>query len=338
MAGRGPMQAERESGTDGPLKVYELLRSERGGRSGPDASTVPTQSIPVESDTTALGSSTRPPRDGTERDRAIPDPRSHTSRPAPGDRIGDQPSAPGDEGTGSPPGAELGPGSSGSVFRAEEPSISGTPQSGVREAVEPGGDRRAPMESASSLQSVPDTASRTDLTSQSTGEGTPTEIGEAPTGQSGSTWAGTNVETPESSSMPEIASQSLRGSDTPLTVTEPPTSREAPVPLTVVSGIASTDRSGTRDPSGGSDVRIGPDAHGADGMTHGESSGSIATGADTGAFSSSATDSLDSSDGAEWTYPPSLSLEGGGPDTRFIEELYRELTKKMRIENDRGGF
>jgi hypothetical protein len=31
-------------------------------------------------------------------------------------------------------------------------------------------------------------------------------------------------------------------------------------------------------------------------------------------------------------------LEGGGPDARFLEEIHRELTKKMRIERDRRGF
>ncbi|KAA9396514.1 hypothetical protein Har1130_17805 [Haloarcula sp. CBA1130] len=41
---------------------------------------------------------------------------------------------------------------------------------------------------------------------------------------------------------------------------------------------------------------------------------------------------------ADWPFPRNLSLEGGGPDARFLEEIHRELTKKMRIERDRRGF
>lgn len=40
----------------------------------------------------------------------------------------------------------------------------------------------------------------------------------------------------------------------------------------------------------------------------------------------------------DWPFPRNLSLEGGGPDARFLEEIHRELTKKMRIERDRRGF
>lgn len=42
-------------------------------------------------------------------------------------------------------------------------------------------------------------------------------------------------------------------------------------------------------------------------------------------------------DTREWEFPENISLEGGGPDARFIEELYRELTKKMRIDRERRG-
>lgn len=43
-------------------------------------------------------------------------------------------------------------------------------------------------------------------------------------------------------------------------------------------------------------------------------------------------------DASDWPFPRDLSLDGGGPDARFLEEVYRELTRKMDIERDRRGF
>lgn len=36
--------------------------------------------------------------------------------------------------------------------------------------------------------------------------------------------------------------------------------------------------------------------------------------------------------------PPTLSMERGGPTSRFVEQLYRELRKMDRLERRRRGF
>lgn len=103
------------------------------------------------------------------------------------------------------------------------------------------------------------------------------------------------------------------------------------VPMTVIESVdAGRDREG----QGGDDSRSsGPPSPGQEGRAGAEISESAVVG-ERGSPSQRAGDRS----AGEWQFPPSLSLEGGGPDTRFIEELYRELTKKMRIENDRGGL
>ena len=103
------------------------------------------------------------------------------------------------------------------------------------------------------------------------------------------------------------------------------------VPMTVIESV---DAGRDRERQGGDDSRSsGPPGRGQEGRAGAEISESAVV-RERGSPSQRAGDGS----AGEWQFPPSLSLEGGGPDTRFIEELYRELTKKMRIENDRGGL
>ena len=73
-------------------------------------------------------------------------------------------------------------------------------------------------------------------------------------------------------------------------------------------------------------------------------SGSSATGSPgdgsigTGPIGGPEASSVDRQATAQFPFPRNLSLEGGGPDTRFLEEVYRELTKKMRTERQRGWY
>jgi hypothetical protein len=107
------------------------------------------------------------------------------------------------------------------------------------------------------------------------------------------------------------------------------------VPLTVLAGSDTTGPGDVDDADGSGPAPA--DGHG---------SGSVAGAADAVSGAPGATgtggptaQSPPTGDGeaAGWPFPRDFSLEGGGPDTRFIEDLYRELEKKRRIENDRRG-
>lgn len=125
--------------------------------------------------------------------------------------------------------------------------------------------------------------------------------------------------------------------DMSMTVTEGPSDSRPDVPLTVISqGDPDLSQEGQGSNTGALDSMAGRDrdGHGATAPT--SASERRRTGeADVGA--TPGTPSTESGDTSS-PFPEHLSLEGGGPDSRFIEELYRELMKKMRIERERGGY
>lgn len=127
----------------------------------------------------------------------------------------------------------------------------------------------------------------------------------------------------------------------------PDTGRGASTPrLTVLQGSTSGGSAGGSK-AGGSTLSGGRSARHTEAPGDGSAgSGSPATGstgagpigADAGPIGGPEASSVDRQAVAQFPFPRNLSLEGGGPDTQFLEEVYRELTKKMRNERQRGWY